>query len=71
MILLFIGATELIVIAVIVILLFGGKKIPELMRGLGKGVKEFKEGMNEPSKPEEKEPEKPEQEQQEEKPQDK
>ena len=73
MILLFIGATELIVIAVIVLLLFGGKKIPELMRGLGKGVKEFKDGMNEPSKPEEKEPEKPEQEQQqpEEKPQDK
>lgn len=71
MILLFIGATELIVIAVIVLLLFGGKKVPELMRGLGRGVKEFKDGMNEPSKPEEKEPEKPEQEQQEEKPQDK
>ena len=71
MILLFIGATELIVIAVIVLLLFGGKKIPELMRGLGRGVKEFKDGMNEPSKPEGKEPEKPEQEQQEEKPQDK
>jgi sec-independent protein translocase protein TatA len=73
MILLFIGATELIVIAVIVLLLFGGKKIPELMRGLGRGVKEFKDGMNEPSKPEEKEPEKPEQEQQQpdEKPQDK
>lgn len=73
MILLFIGATELIVIAVIVLLLFGGKKIPELMHGLGRGVKEFKDGMNEPSKPEEKEPEKPEQEQQqqEEKPQDK
>lgn len=73
MILLFIGATELIVIAVVVILLFGGKKIPELMRGLGRGVKEFKDGMNEPSKPEEKEPEKPEQEQQQpdEKPQDK
>ena len=71
MILLFIGATELIVIAVIVLLLFGGKKIPELMRGLGRGVKEFKDGMNEPSKPEEKEPEKPEQEQQEEKPQNK
>ena len=44
MILLFIGATELIVIAVIVLLLFGGKKIPELMRGLGRGVKEFKDG---------------------------
>ena len=52
MILLFIGATELIVIGVIVLLLFGGKKIPELMRGLGRGMKEFKEGMNEPAKSE-------------------
>ena len=38
---------EILVIALIVLLLFGGKKIPELMRGLGKGVKSFKEGMNE------------------------
>lgn len=37
------GATEIIVILVIVLLLFGGKKIPELMRGLGRGVKEFKD----------------------------
>jgi sec-independent protein translocase protein TatA len=37
------GATEVIVILVIVLLLFGGKKIPELMRGLGRGVKEFKD----------------------------
>ena len=44
---LFIGTTELIIIVVIVLLLFGGKKIPELMRGLGKGVKSFKEGINE------------------------
>ena len=44
---LFIGTTELIIIVVIVPLLFGGKKIPELMRGLGKGVKSFKEGINE------------------------
>lgn len=38
---------ELLVIALIVLLLFGGKKIPELMKGLGKGVKSFKAGMNE------------------------
>ncbi len=36
------GAPELIIIAVVILLIFGGKKIPELMRGLGKGVKEFK-----------------------------
>jgi sec-independent protein translocase protein TatA len=36
---------EWIIIALVVLLLFGGKKIPELMRGLGKGVKSFKEGM--------------------------
>lgn len=40
------GATELIVIFVIVLLLFGGRKIPELMRGLGKGVKEFKDAKD-------------------------
>lgn len=40
------GATELIIIAVVILLFFGGKKIPELMKGLGKGVKSFKEGMN-------------------------
>jgi len=44
--LLFIGTQEILVIALIVLLLFGGKKIPELMRGLGKGVKSFKEGVN-------------------------
>ena len=37
---------EVLVIALIVLLLFGGKKIPELMKGLGKGVKSFKDGMN-------------------------
>ncbi len=37
---------EILVIALIVLLLFGGKKIPELMRGLGRGVKEFKDGMD-------------------------
>lgn len=41
------GAGELIPIVLIILLLFGGKKIPELMRGLGKGVKSFKDGMNE------------------------
>lgn len=42
-----IGAPEILLIALIVILLFGGKKIPELMKGLGKGVKSFKQGMSE------------------------
>lgn len=41
------GTGEIVVIVVIVLLLFGGKKIPELMKGLGKGVKSFKQGMNE------------------------
>ena len=41
------GMQEILIIAFIVLLLFGGKKIPELMRGMGKGVKSFKEGMNE------------------------
>lgn len=41
-----IGMQELIVIALILLLLFGGKKIPELMKGLGKGVKSFKNEMN-------------------------
>ena len=40
-----IGMTEIIVIALIVLLFFGGKKIPELMKGIGKGVKSFKDGM--------------------------
>ena len=39
------GMQEIIVIALIILLLFGGKKIPELMKGLGKGVKSFKDGM--------------------------
>jgi sec-independent protein translocase protein TatA len=41
------GMQEILIIALIILLLFGGKKIPELMKGLGKGVKSFKEGMNE------------------------
>ncbi len=40
-----IGGQELIILALIILVLFGGKKIPELMRGLGKGVKEFKDGV--------------------------
>lgn len=42
-----IGMWEVIIIALVFLLLFGGKKIPELMKGLGKGVKSFKQGMNE------------------------
>ena len=42
-ILLFIGSQEIIIIAIIILLLFGGRKIPELMRGLGSGIKEFKQ----------------------------
>lgn len=45
--LLTIGWAEILLIALIILLLFGAKKIPELMKGLGKGVKSFKEGMNE------------------------
>lgn len=41
------GTGELILIAVVILLLFGGRKIPELMRGLGKGVRSFKDGLNE------------------------
>lgn len=55
-----IGWGELLLIVLAILLLFGGKKLPELMRGMGKGVKEFKDAMNEPTgekkeeKPEEK-----------------
>lgn len=41
-----IGLQEILIIAFIVLLLFGGKKIPELMKGLGKGVRSFKDGVN-------------------------
>ena len=47
-----IGATEIILISAVILLIFGGKKLPELMKGMGKGVKSFKEGMNEPSEEE-------------------
>lgn len=52
------GTGEIIIIALVVLLLFGGKKIPELMKGLGKGVKSFKDGMNEIEKEITSEPEK-------------
>lgn len=45
---LFIGTTELLLIGGLALLLFGGKKLPEMMKGLGQGVKSFKQGMNEP-----------------------
>ncbi len=44
------GTPEIILIALCVLLLFGGKKIPELMKGLGKGVRSFKDGINEVEK---------------------
>ena len=45
------GVNEIVLIALVVLLLFGGKKIPELMRGLGQGVKSFKDGMNDVGNP--------------------
>lgn len=48
---LFIGTTELLLIGGMALLLFGGKKLPEMMRGLGQGVKEFKRGMEAPPQP--------------------
>lgn len=44
------GMQEILLIALVVLLFFGGKKIPELMKGLGKGVRSFKEGMNDVEK---------------------
>lgn len=41
-----IGTWEIILIVLVILLIFGGKKIPELMRGIGKGIKSFKDGMN-------------------------
>ena len=52
--LLTIGTTEIILIVALVLLLFGGRKIPELMKGLGKGVKSFKDGVNGVEDPDEK-----------------
>ncbi len=45
------GSTEIILIVIVVLLLFGGKKIPELMRGLGGGIKEFKNAVKDEDKP--------------------
>ncbi len=50
---LMIGTSELLLIAALVLLLFGGKKLPEMMKGLGQGVKSFKDGMKEIQEPEE------------------
>lgn len=43
-----IGTTELLLLGGLALLIFGGKKVPEMMRGLGQGIKEFKKGMEEP-----------------------
>ena len=47
-----IGGTEILLILLLVLLLFGGRKIPELMRGIGKGVKSFRDGMEGKTEPE-------------------
>ncbi len=49
-----VGPWQIVIIAVLVLLLFGGKKIPELMKGVGRGIKEFKEGINPDEEKEEK-----------------
>lgn len=50
---LMIGWTEILVVVLVILLLFGGKKIPELMKGLGKGVSSFKKGLKEGEQPDE------------------
>lgn len=50
---LMIGTSELLLIAALVLLLFGGKKLPEMMKGLGQGVRSFKDGMKEVTEPKE------------------
>ena len=52
-----VGPWQIVILALVVILLFGGKKIPELMKGIGKGIKEFKSGIN-PDEDEDKKDEK-------------
>ncbi|MGK6349730.1 twin-arginine translocase TatA/TatE family subunit [Parapedobacter sp. DT-150] len=52
-VLLFLGAQEIILIVLALLLLFGGRKIPELMRGMGRGIREFKEGQKETPNPKE------------------
>ncbi|GEL10379.1 sec-independent protein translocase protein TatA [Flavobacterium glycines] len=56
------GVTEILVILAVVLLLFGGKKIPELMKGLGSGIKEFKNAAKDDQKPADKKEEKSEEE---------
>ncbi len=51
-----VGLQEILLILLILVILFGGRKIPELARGLGRGVSEFKRGMNEPSNPDQPKP---------------
>lgn len=46
-----IGTSEILLILFVMLLLFGGKKLPELMRGMGRGIREFKDGMNTASEP--------------------
>ena len=58
-----IGTGEVILIALVILLLYGGKKIPELMKGIGKGVKSFKDGMHEIEKDINEEPQKKEEKQ--------
>ena len=57
MTLLMIGTTELLLVAGLALLLFGGKKLPEMMKGMGLGVKSFKEGLNSPTEEPQKEEE--------------
>lgn len=57
MTLLMIGTTELLLVAGLALLLFGGKKLPEMMKGMGQGVKSFKEGLNSPVEESQKEEE--------------
>ena len=52
-----IGAQELILIVLVLLLLFGGKKLPELMRGAGRGIREFKDAVNTAAKDDDKKPE--------------
>ena len=51
-----VGLQEILLILLILVILFGGRKIPELARGLGRGISEFKRGMNEPSNPDQPKP---------------
>ena len=52
-----IGAQELILIVIVLLLLFGGKKLPEVMRGAGRGIREFKDAVNTATKDDDKKPE--------------